>query len=173
MAQSPRIATFDTDGEWQSGRDAAVDSSRLGMQLGSHNWLLDLADVSEVMPVPEVLEVPFTKRWFAGVANVRGNLVGVVDLSAFLGGAPVESAERARLVLVADGHRINSGLLFSRVIGLRPVEHFARERDAEPHAPWIEGHYRDPEAQRWTGLNMDGLVTHPDFLHIELPSLVR
>jgi twitching motility protein PilI len=170
MAHSPHIAALDLDGDWQSGRGAAGDSSRLGMQLGSQNWLLDLADVSEVIPVPELLEVPFTKRWFTGVASIRGNLVGVVDLSAFFGGPAVESDERARLVLVADGHRINSGLLFSRVIGLQPVVHFAREPDGEAREPWIEARYRDPEGQRWTGLSIAGLVTHPDFLRIELPA---
>jgi twitching motility protein PilI len=137
------------------------------MQLGSHDWLLELADVSEVMPVPELLEVPFTQRWFAGVACIRGGLLGVVDLSAFFGGAPAERGERARLVIVADSHRINCGLLFDRVIGLRPLDTFVREPDPVPRAAWIEGHYRDPDGRRWTALDMHGLVTHPDFLRIE------
>ncbi len=156
------------DGSPQGGSGA--DASRLGMQLGDRNWLLELADVSEVMPVPELLAVPFTQRWFAGVASIRGNLIGVVDLNAFLGGAPADRGERARLVLIADVHRINCGLLFDRMIGLRAIDDFEREPDAPSRPAWLEGHYRSADAQLWSALDMRGLVTHPDFLRIERPA---
>jgi twitching motility protein PilI len=165
LRDTPLLGLDGASNEGGSGADA----SRLGMQLGDHTWLLELADVSEVMPVPELLEVPFTQRWFAGVASIRGNLIGVVDLNAFFGGAPADGGERSRLVLVADEHRINCGLLFDRVLGLRPFDRLVREPDASPRPAWIEGHYRDLDAQRWTALCMRGLVTHPDFLRIERP----
>lgn len=166
LPRDPALLGLDT-GSPQGG---GADASRLGMQLGDRLWLLTLADVTEVMPVPELLEVPFTQRWFAGVASIRGNLIGVVDLNAFLGGAPAERGERARLVLVADVHRVNCALLFDRMLGLRASDGFQREPDASPGPAWIEGHYRDPDAQRWTALDMRGLVTHPDFLRIERPA---
>jgi twitching motility protein PilI len=145
--------------------------SRLGLQLGTDFWLLDLTDVSEVIPVPDLLSVPLTKSWFSGVSNIRGNLVGVVDFAAFLGGTPVTLDDKARLVLVADKHRINSALVFSRVVGLRQFDRFEREA-VDPRLPaWIEGRYRDREGQRWNTLNMQALVTHPDFLAIELHTL--
>lgn len=150
-------------------RDIEAESSRLGMQLGEQHWLLELADVSEVIPVPELQPVPFTRRWFAGIANVRGTLLGVVDLGAFLEGAPVELGERARLIVVADNYRVNTALLFSRVIGLRQCERFRREPEA-PAGPWVEGYYLDEEQCRWSALAMRGLVSSPDFLRIELPA---
>jgi twitching motility protein PilI len=145
--------------------------SRLGLQLGTEFWLLDLTDVSEVIPVPDMLRVPLTKAWFAGVSNIRGNLVGVVDFAAFLGGKPVTLDDKARLVLVADKHRINSALIFNRVVGLRQFDRFEREADDPGLPAWIEGRYRDRESQRWNTLNMRALVTHPDFLAIELHTL--
>jgi twitching motility protein PilI len=152
----------------RSAEQAESAASRLGMQLGDNYWLLDLADVAEVIPIPEVLPVPLTQAWFAGVANIRGNLISVVDFSAFLGGPAVEPDERSRLVLIADKHRINSGLLFSRVIGLRQFDRFEREPD-EAHQPsWIEGRYVDTELQHWNALHMHALVTHPDFLQVEI-----
>jgi len=154
--------------ERRTSEDDAPGTSHLGMQLGDGYWLLDLADVSEVIPVPDVLTVPLTKPWYAGIANVRGSLVSVVDFSAFVGGMPVALGERARLVLVAEKHHINSALVFSRVVGLRQCERFERE-PAEPHQPsWVAGCYRDHEQQRWNMLNMHALVTHPDFLQVEL-----
>jgi twitching motility protein PilI len=149
---------------------ATRDGSRLGMQLGEANWLLELADISEVIAVPDLTEVPFTRHWFAGVASIRGNPLAVVDLNAFFGGARADSGERARLLVVADCHRINSALLVGRVLGLQPFERFVLEPAESPQAPWIEGHYRDPDGQRWTALGMHGLLTHPDFLRIVLPA---
>lgn len=149
--------------------DAASGASRLGLQLGDSYWLLDLADVAEVIPVPEVLAVPLTRPWYAGIANIRGTLVSVIDFAAFLGAAPVALGERARLVLVAEKYHINCALIFSRVIGLRQFDRFEREPD-EAHQPsWIEGRYLDHERQRWNVLHMHALVTHPDFLQVELP----
>ena len=161
---SARAPVHDADAE-------ETAQSRLGMQLGADFWLLDLTDVSEVIPVPDLLSVPLTKAWFAGVANIRGNLVSVVDFAAFLGAAPVAHDDKARLVLVADKHRINSALIFSRVVGLRQFDRFEREADAANLPAWIEGRYRDREAQPWSTLNMHALVTHPDFLAVELHTL--
>lgn len=145
--------------------------SRLGLQLGEEFWLLDLTDVAEVIPVPDLLTVPLTKRWFAGIANIRGNLVSVVDFAAFLGSAPTTFDDKTRLLLVGEKHRINSGLVFSRVVGLRQIDRFALEPRAPGLAPWIEGRYRDGEGQCWNALNMHALVTHPDFLAVELYTL--
>lgn len=61
----------------------------LGLQAGSENWLIDLTDSGEILPVPPLSPVPLTRPWFSGVANVRGTLFGVVDFSAFQQGAPI------------------------------------------------------------------------------------
>ena len=174
MATVPR-ANDDMDAPPPApAQDASVDESahsRLGMQLGDDYWLLDLTDVAEVIPVPDLLRVPLTKPWYAGVANIRGNLISVIDLAAFLGTSNMVYDDKARLILVGEKHRINSGLIFTRVVGLRQFERFEREADGAQLPAWVEGRYRDPEQRRWHALNMHGLVTHPDFLSVELHSL--
>lgn len=151
--------------------DTGLDDSahsRLGMQLGEEYWLLDLTDVAEVVPVPDLLRVPLTKPWYAGVANIRGNLISVIDLAAFLGAPATPHDDKARLILVGEKHRINSALLFSRVVGLRQFDRFEREPQSGQLPAWVEGKYRDTEQRRWNALDMRGLVTHPDFLAVEL-----
>ena len=54
--------------------DSARNASKLGLQVGAQRWLVDLAEASEVMPVPPITPLPLTRTWFRGVANVRGNL---------------------------------------------------------------------------------------------------
>src|SRR5262245_55066681 len=130
--------------------DAAAEEtahSRLGMQLGEEYWLLDLTDVAEVIPIPDLLPVPLTKPWYSGVANIRGNLISVIDLAAFFGGPHVVQDDKARLILVGEKHRINSGLIFSRVVGLRQFEHFEREVDSVQPPGWVQGRYRDAKQQ--------------------------
>lgn len=147
---------------------AGEERSRLGIGLGEACWLLDAADVAEVIPVPPLVPVPFTRPWFAGVACTRGVPLAVVDLHAFFTGAALEASEHARLVVVAERHRINSALLVTRVLGLEPGAHFVREADAvQPPLPWIEGRYRDDAGHRWSALDMSALLGHPSFLRIE------
>ena len=57
--------------------------SRLGFESGGERWLVDLADAGEVLPVPALAEVPLTRHWFRGIANIRGSLYSVTDLAAF------------------------------------------------------------------------------------------
>ena len=49
--------------------------STLGVQIAGQNWLVDMVDIDEVLPLPALTPVPFTKPWFRGVANVRGKFV--------------------------------------------------------------------------------------------------
>ena len=49
--------------------DSARAASKLGVQVGEQNWLIDLAEAGEVMPVPPITPVPLTRPWFRGVAK--------------------------------------------------------------------------------------------------------
>src|SRR3989449_10972496 len=79
-----------------------VEQSRLGIACADERWLIRLADAGEVIAVPQMATVPLTKPWYLGVANIRGNLYGVIDFAGFLG-HPLEpvtpGASQTRLVL--------------------------------------------------------------------------
>ena len=77
---------------------AQVESSRLGLDCGGEQWLVRLADAGEVIAVPGVTPVPHTRRWYLGVANVRGNLYGVID---FAGGIVVHVTAGAAALVAA------------------------------------------------------------------------
>ena len=88
------------------------------VQAGDEHWLIDLSDTGEILPVPALVTVPLTRDWFRGIANVRGSLYGVLDLSRFHRGAPIVPAGQARLLLLGARHGVNSALLVSRASGL-------------------------------------------------------
>ncbi len=141
-------------------------ASKLGIEAGNRRWLVDLVDMGEVIPVPTIARVPLTRAWYAGVANVRGNLYSVIDFSAFLGGAPAVRSERSRLLLISEKYRVGCALLIDAVVGLRNPQLFVRTTDAADAAPWIEAQYADREKTMWAELAVGQLIQHADFLDI-------
>ncbi len=138
----------------------------LGVEAGNENWLLDLTDTGEILPVPALASVPLTQSWYRGIANVRGTLYGVVDFASFHGGNPTATSGLSRLLLLNARHATNTALLFSRTTGLRSPEEFEPDNSvgAEDDRPWVIGKVRDLQNRVWLQLNVTGLIGDPRFL---------
>lgn len=142
-------------------------SALLGVQSGNENWLLNLSDAGEIIPMPPLAPVPLTQPWFAGVANIRGNLYSVVDFSAFRGGDPTPRTVHARLVLIGARFGINSAILVNRMLGLKPVDAFAQEDDHNAELPtWISSTVADTAGNPWHRLDVSGLLADQKFMQI-------
>jgi twitching motility protein PilI len=143
----------------------AEPTSRLAVQAGSGSWLLKLDDAGEMLPLPEISAVPLTKPWYLGLANIRGVLSSVVDFSAFVGGEQTVRTPDCRLLLIAERFQSFSGLVISRMLGLKNVQTM-QVVDEVAARPWIAAAYRDEEGRAWHELNIGALVIHDDFLHV-------
>lgn len=139
-------------------------ASMLGLQVGSQYWLVNLADVGEVIPPPELAQVPHSQPWFAGVANIRGNLYSVVDFSTFCGGEPVSGGADRRLILANPRFLVNSGLLVNRLLGLRHADQLQPIKMSSGAAPWVSAEFSDTDGRRWQELNIQALVSDQGFL---------
>lgn len=146
--------------------EARHAASKLGVQIGKAGWLVELADAGEVIPVPPIASVPLTHTWFAGVANIRGNLYSVVDFAAFLGAAPAQPTEQSRLLLIHGKYRVSAALLVDRVLGMHGSERLQHKRDADKMAPWVKAEYTDSSGKAWHELDVPQLVQHADFLNV-------
>ena len=140
--------------------------SRLGVVFGRLNWLVNLSDVSEVVSFPTLVEVPLTKSWFAGVANIRGNLFSIVDFSGFVGQENTRLESGSRILLIHQKYNINAGLIVTRMLGLRNIEQLKRLDASDAKEPWVTDQYVDADGQKWTELNMEQLTILPDFLQV-------
>lgn len=148
--------------------DSARSPSKLGLEIGTESWLVDLAEAGEVIPVPRITPVPLTRPWFRGVVNVRGNLYSVIDFAGFLATGYCAGGEQARLVVLGERFRSAAALLVHRSLGLRnPVELQARALAAEKPA-WLRAEYDDDAGRRWRELDVAALVRDPDFLSVAL-----
>lgn len=104
----------------RDGADERADEwIGIGFRLGSENFVTGRAEVREVLPVPEqVTRVPGGKSWLRGIANVRGQLLTVVDLRAFLGAGGSMPDRRSRILVVAS-RDVPTGLIVDEVVGFR------------------------------------------------------
>jgi twitching motility protein PilI len=148
---------------------AHAQHNRLGVMIGQSRWLLNLQDAGEIVSVGAITKVPLTQDWFLGLTSVRGNLISVVDFARFQGHAPTPIEKENRIIAFAPALAFNSGLLVSRVLGLRNVADM--EQDASDDAaasPWSARRYRDRDAQVWSELDLSLVIQDPHFLHVGL-----
>lgn len=150
----------------QAESNRSVSSSKLGVSIGGHDWLITLSDISEVLPVPEILKVPLTQPWFLGMANVRGNLYGVTDLASYLGYPPASVTSESRVLLVHGKFAINAGLLVDRLVGLRNLDEMKSEPEVPEKSAWQMGRHKDNSGQVWDELSLDILLGQNEFLQV-------
>jgi twitching motility protein PilI len=135
--------------------------NQLGVAIGARRYLLDLLDAGEIVPAAPVTPVPLTQPWYLGLANVRGNLVGVIDLARYFGdgaaNAPL-AGPALRLVTFSPALGFNCALLAERVYGLRHGAGMTSVGDL----------LRDADGNEWTPLSLASLVREERFLHIGL-----
>lgn len=64
----------------------------------------DLTSAVELSELPHCYDLPNAREWFKGLANLRGNLLPVFDLSLLLGGSESHGQRKMLLVIGAgDG----------------------------------------------------------------------
>ncbi len=141
-------------------------ASKLGLQVGNENWLVNLADVGEVIPVPHFFPVPLTQPWFRGVSNVRGKLYSTVDFSAYQGGASIGAGGDRRVVLIHEKIIEGAGLLVTRMLGLHNPDTFTADGAPDANRPWVKARYRDANGTAWSELDLAVLARESRFLEV-------
>lgn len=91
----------------------------LAFRLGDQVFVAAREEVREVLVYPDLItRIPGSKNWITGLANVRGQLLPVIDLKAFLGGPVTRPGRETRIISV--NHRdVPAGLVVDEVLGFR------------------------------------------------------
>ncbi len=150
----------------QSADTQSVNVSRLGFRAAGHNWLVNLADIDEVLPVPDILPVPGARRWFLGAANIRGNLYAVSDLGDFLTAERTPESAGNRLLLAQLRLGVNAALVVEQTLGLK---HLSQLVPSEPVSEWpfVTQHFQDGDGTDWIELQLAALLACPNFMAAE------
>lgn len=137
----------------------------IGYRVGQRLFVSGIDEINELLAVPVLTPVPLTQPWLLGVANVRGNLVPVIDFNRFLFGERTQLTERTRLLIVRQGGG-SVALMVDEVFGQRTVDEEQR-RDAaaedDPRLTRFVGERVEVGEQQLGVFSMNRLVRAPDF----------
>jgi len=152
----------------QAARTQVRGQSWLAVECSGRGFLLPLREAGEIFALAPLLSVPYSHRWFLGVANLRGHLHGVVDLAAFLGVKTAETGrDQSRLVGFNQVLDINCVLLVDKLSGLRSDEELTPEpADGATRPAFVGARLRDASGRLWQELLLSALAGDEAFLKI-------
>jgi twitching motility protein PilI len=140
----------------------------IGFRMGDLLLVAPLEEVSEILIFPSMTHVPQAKPWIRGVANVRGQLMPIVDLHGYIEGELTDISRRSR-VLVVHHDNLIVGLLVDEALGLR---HFFEEdrvgglSSLPPlYQDYVVGGYKQGNTQ-WAVFSVRNLVAAKKFMDI-------
>ncbi len=95
----------------------------VSFRVGKVQLLVDERNVYGLLTLPEITIVPGTRKWMMGVANVRGELLPIVNFGDFLFNIATERSKHS-LILVVQFQEVRSGLIIDQAYGVRrfPVD---------------------------------------------------
>jgi twitching motility protein PilI len=150
-------------------RDGAAAQEWIGVafRMGGETFLVERDEAREVMGVPApITRVPGARSWIMGLANIRGQLLPVIDLKQYFGSGESMAGRNTR-VIVVNHREIPAGLVVDEVLGFR---RFA-QREFTAEAPptivrcerYLAGSFRRG-SEAWPVLSLRTLVESPAFL---------
>jgi purine-binding chemotaxis protein CheW len=87
----------------------------VAFSLGDTRCVVPIRNVIEIGRIPQAVPVPNAPAWLHGLGNLRGQVLSLIDLRAFLGIGRVRPATGRMLVLRGDDDEVQAGLLVDHV----------------------------------------------------------
>ncbi|NGY04570.1 chemotaxis protein CheW [Solimonas terrae] len=137
----------------------------LGFRLGSQWFVAPREDVREVIAPPRTTRVPNAQPWLSGLANVRGELLAIIDLPRFFELPPGDNT-RGQRVLVLNSKRTPAGLLVDEIAGYRQFTASEQRNEmkstAQPYTPFLLGAFVR-EGHPWFAFSLHRLAHSETF----------
>jgi len=169
----------DVGKQFAKGLPAQIDIkphwSGIGFSLFGKNYVAPMGEVSEMLETLHYTQLPGVAPWIRGVANVRGRLLPLTDLAAFLGGK-LQASWRQQRVLVVDADEVYSGLVVDAVHGMQhfPIDNYSQTVsdgvDFEGMVPFLQGTFTSDAGESWTVFSPWAVVRSEEFFHAALTS---
>jgi len=129
-------------------------------------------EVAEVSTIPKITPIPGVLSWMKGLANVRGRLLPIIDLSAFLFHESDNNRMQLKRLLVIEQGALYCGLIVDEVLGrqhqlLETV--VVAECIVEPALKlYVAGEFTGTEGETWQVLSLVRLLENQNFLNAAL-----
>lgn len=145
----------------------ATEPMRLAVRIGAASYLLPMAAAGEIVAATDIAPVPWTKPWYRGLTNVRGRLIGVIDLLQFSGRGALPVDQSTQLLVFGESLAVNAGVLITRAFGLRNLNELEPLGPAgDDAASWETVRYRDLDGTVLTELDLGVLIATDAFAAI-------
>jgi len=95
-------------------KDAVVERQLIVFNIGEEEFGFDINDVREIIKLVEITKIPDIEDYFKGIINLRGNVIGVIDLAKKLHMQEKAVDDRTRIIVVEVGED-QVGLLVDEV----------------------------------------------------------
>jgi twitching motility protein PilI len=138
----------------------------VALRMAGDLYLVAREETREVLGVPaSTTRVPGAKSWIKGLANIRGQLLPIIDLRQFLGSGVTPVTRNTRIVVV--NHReIPAGLVVDEVLGFRRFAENEFSGDAPPTVArcerYLAGAFRRGSEQ-WPVISLRAVLESPAF----------
>jgi twitching motility protein PilI len=146
---------------------AGLEWVGVAFRMGGETFLVAREETREVLGYPAVVtRIPGAKSWVKGLANIRGQLLPMLDLRQFLGSGATASGRNTRVIVV--NHRdVPAGLMVDEVLGFRRFAESEFNADAPPTVircdTYLAGAFRRG-GEVWPVLSLKNLVESQSFL---------
>ena len=139
----------------------------IAFRMGGETFLVAREETREVLGYPAaVTRIPGAKSWVKGLANVRGQLLPMLDLRQFLGSGAAVIGRNTRVVVI-NSRDIPAGLVVDEVLGFRRFGEAEFDAEAPPTVircdSYLAGAFRRG-GEVWPVLSLRSLVESQSFL---------
>lgn len=133
-------------------------------------FVAPLGEVSEVIYPPKYTPVPNTQAWVRGLANIRGRLLSVSDLSHFISGNRSHFSPTQKVICIShQDHYV--GLVVDQVLG---IQHFSKKSFFSHNADldkvfntYCQGHFYQHHRQ-WHVFLLSHLLRDTTFMNASI-----
>ena len=131
--------------------------------LASERYAVECRFVQEVHPLRDLTPLPCTPAFIAGIVNVRGRVLTVIDLKKFFG-LPERGLTDLHRTIVIRGHDLEVGLLADVIIGISSVP----AGSLQPSLPTLTGiraeYLKGVTEQSLVVLSVDRILLDPKII---------
>lgn len=89
-------------------------------EINNQKFAIDIQKVKEINRIPSIVKVPNEKVYLKGIANLRGDIIAIIDLGILLYGGETQINDSSRVIIVElRGERF--GILAKKVLSVSKV----------------------------------------------------
>lgn len=103
--------------ETDAGKPRQEQIEVVGFVLAYENFAVESSFVREVYPLKYLARLPGTPTFVAGIVNVRGEIVSVINLKKFFGLPDKGLTDLNKIIILRDG-KIEFGILADAMLGV-------------------------------------------------------